>query len=696
MKRKLLIISLIFGLIIPILTGCSGSSGESRSNSYDSPEVSAYQDVFYTAWPSDLKATLQKEAGTVQSKKPYTVMMYMNGSDLESDGSGCASDDIQEMLDSDFDPDKVNVVIYCGGTKDWVSDTVDWSEESGDKATLPDETSAIYTIVKENGSNKLKTVNYDISESNGGKQLLMMDGGTLAGFIDYAKDQFPADKYSLVFWNHGSGSLIGYGYDELIDEEDARTSMNLLTIQNALNHAGTPLDFVGFDTCLMGNLETALAVKNVTGTLVASQELEPGDGWNYTWLKALSDNTSQDAHSIGKAIVDSFNSFYKENVSSTGSSLSVTDVSKIDGVLSSLSTLMNTCTGDLAAGGFNTVAQARDKTETFGSSDTKSDKYEYMTDIGDIAKELSALHPAEAQAVESALKQTVVYSKTTDYDSEKERKNVNGLSVYYPYAYDNDEEKARFNAMKTLGIGDGYINYINSFSDVFYGGNGNAQIVEQTQQVVNNAQLQEDATGDIYIQLTPQEIANAKAISFNVWQAVDEKGMEDYYFSYLTDYNVDIDQSGKINTEFGGVLPMLGDDYICLYEIESTDEQTIYSSPAKLNGEEVNLLVAIDDTNPDGKILGAQPVTDDKGVPSREVKELKKGDKLILEYYAEYLGDDPNKESEWYEGNEMTVGSKTKIKWVDVPEDEVFTYGYGLEDVYDNVYYTDMIDITFS
>lgn len=98
----------------------------------------------------------------------------------------------------DFDPDQVNVVIYAGGTTDWDNGAVDWADEG----TLPDGTSGIYTIVRDGGSNKLTTVNYDITASNGGTPLAMMDGGTLAGFIDYASRTVSGP--ATTRWNSGT------------------------------------------------------------------------------------------------------------------------------------------------------------------------------------------------------------------------------------------------------------------------------------------------------------------------------------------------------------------------------------------------------------------------------------------------------------------------------------------------------------
>ena len=52
------------------------------------------------------------------AKKPFTLMVYMCGTDLEEE-TAAASNDIIEMAASKFKGDKLNVVILTGGTKKW-------------------------------------------------------------------------------------------------------------------------------------------------------------------------------------------------------------------------------------------------------------------------------------------------------------------------------------------------------------------------------------------------------------------------------------------------------------------------------------------------------------------------------------------------------------------------------------------------
>ena len=52
------------------------------------------------------------------AKKPFTLMVYICGTDLEGEGAA-ASRDIMEMAASNFKGENLNLVILTGGTKKW-------------------------------------------------------------------------------------------------------------------------------------------------------------------------------------------------------------------------------------------------------------------------------------------------------------------------------------------------------------------------------------------------------------------------------------------------------------------------------------------------------------------------------------------------------------------------------------------------
>ena len=60
------------------------------------------------------------------------------------------------------------------------------------------------------------------------------------------------------------------------------------------------VDLIFSDTCLNGMVEVAEQLKDYATCIVGSEELEPGDGWEYhEWLSRMSDDPPADADAVG-------------------------------------------------------------------------------------------------------------------------------------------------------------------------------------------------------------------------------------------------------------------------------------------------------------------------------------------------------------------------------------------------------------
>ena len=211
-------------------------------------------------------------------KKDYSVFVYMVGSDLEA-SYGYATRDMQEMTDSGIDFSKTNLLVYAGGSRMWKSDIP--SNEGGDR------------VVAATGH----------TSDMGAPE-------TLEAFLDYAVTYYPADHYALIFWDHGGGSVYGYGNDAIYSEDSLLLKeMDAVLEASPFGKNGSAhLDWVGFDACLMSTAENAAVWSKYADYMVASEETEPGDGWCYSFMDVL--NQTNDAQVIGKAIVDAYKAFY--------------------------------------------------------------------------------------------------------------------------------------------------------------------------------------------------------------------------------------------------------------------------------------------------------------------------------------------------------------------------------------------------
>lgn len=148
---------------------------------------------------------------------------------------------------------------------------------------------------------------------------------TLRDFIHWAKRTYPARRHALILWNHGGGwrdatrsgddpVSIARGLDRLTREiafdETSGDVLENRQVREAL--ADFPrLDLLGADACLMGMLEAAYEWRDQAKVYVASQDLEPGDGWPYhRWLGSLSWFPGMSSEQLATTIVNQYGMAY--------------------------------------------------------------------------------------------------------------------------------------------------------------------------------------------------------------------------------------------------------------------------------------------------------------------------------------------------------------------------------------------------
>ena len=354
-----------------------------------------------------------------------TVMVYMCGTDLESN-HGMATSDLQEMMNAAIG-DQINVIVETGGCKLWKNQVVSAS------------TNQIYKV--ETGGVRL------VKDNIGSKAMVEPD--TLTEFIDFCQENYPADRNILILWDHGGGSISGYGYDEL---HKSAGSMDLAEISAALRSAGCTFDWIGFDACLMATLETALVCSEYADYLIASEETEPGTGWHYTgWLTDLSQNTSVDTVTLGKRLIDDFVSASTAASPSAQVTLSLVDLAEMEGTVPAAFNGFSTSTAEMIGGGdYASVSNARAGARQFAKSSRIN-----QIDLADFADRLGT---AEAAELSRALRGCVKYNKTTI-------PNAYGLSIYFPYET-TSAVKPAISTYNQVGMDEAYSRCISSFASL--------------------------------------------------------------------------------------------------------------------------------------------------------------------------------------------------------------------------------------
>lgn len=323
-----------------------------------------------------------------------TIMVYLCGSNLESN-SGAATKDIAEMLHAGYDMERLNVLVMAGGSQYWF-------------CGFPSDSGNIYLLNK----GRPKSVWRGEAQSMGKPE-------TLSFFINYAREHYPAKRYGLILWDHGGGPMGGI----CSDTQFSGDSLSMTELRTALDDASLsqqPLAFIGFDACLMASVETALTVAPFADYMIASQDAEPGDGWNYSFLKDIETLRNKE---IGKRIVDSY--IAQGGDSGTSRTLSCVELSRVEKLGNRISQYFGSLSDSLVMDGFSGFAQARSSAQSFGSSVTAEQNYD-LVDIRSLAKQYAQMDPLSYTRLNWALNSAVTYSRSTKED-------CCGLSIYYPY-----------------------------------------------------------------------------------------------------------------------------------------------------------------------------------------------------------------------------------------------------------------------
>ena len=417
--------------------GNSGSSGSSTN--YNGWFGKSNVGVLDESVDKAAKAKLTKIKG--DGKDTVTIMVYMCGTDLESRMS-MATADLNEMLQSQAG-NKVNIIVLTGGCKQWRNNVV---------------SSQVNQIYQIKGGQMVRL------ESNAGTNA-MTDPDYLTKFIQYCAKNFPANRNELILWDHGGGSISGYGYDE---KNRRAGSMDLAEIKTALKNSGVTFDFIGFDACLMATVENGLMLSEYADYMIASEESEPGVGWYYTnWLKKLEEDTSMPTLQIGKNICDDFVAACKKSAPRQSTTLSVVDLAELAATapeklsaFASDTSKMITATAkpkkDEQTANYKTVTAARTKTREFARGQGID-----QVDVIHLAKNLDTKYSnALAKSLLSAVKYNQASSDMT---------NSFGLSIYFPYQrMKNVDTIAK--VYDQIGMSDDYTKCIKQYAKVETGG----------------------------------------------------------------------------------------------------------------------------------------------------------------------------------------------------------------------------------
>jgi hypothetical protein len=224
------------------------------------------------------------------------------------------------------------------------------------------------------------------------------DPSTLRDFVRWATGRYPADRYALVLWSHGGGwapadidalarsqGVTGFSLREaneraatplgrvlfrstwmrllsrstpaeraICSDDGSGHSLDTVELGHVLaaiaRDLGRPIDVLGLDACLMSSLEVAFEVRPFVDVMVASEEVEPSDGWPYARvLRALVAKPDLTARDLGARIVAEYVGDYRERGYEGDVTLAALDLKRLGELVSRLDDLVGALFLDLPA-----------------------------------------------------------------------------------------------------------------------------------------------------------------------------------------------------------------------------------------------------------------------------------------------------------------------------------------------------------
>jgi hypothetical protein len=290
------------------------------------------------------------------------------------------------------------------------------------------------------------------------------DPGVYKDFIKWVNDEYPAKNYAIVLWNHGSGwrdkyikSFIktlktksadidaaiikgikaaskrkrrllfaspmiyrGFGSDDTSND-----FINMLELKSIVKYGndifGKKIDVLGFDACLMSMIEVAYQLRDNVEYMVASENVESGEGWPYDIILS---RFSKKPYMDPKRLTSFIPAAYMSVTSGRSLTMSGTEIKRSEKLAGLIDELSKAFLKNLASEKHN-ILTANEKT-------WKTREINYM-DLRGFADYLR--HHSRNQTIKNIAER--VYEETfhiqeIDLPDRDLRGIAGGLSIYFP------------------------------------------------------------------------------------------------------------------------------------------------------------------------------------------------------------------------------------------------------------------------
>ncbi len=327
----------------------------------------------------------------------------------------------------EFGPLNVNQMEKIGSTKD-MNIVLQWKRANCGTCGDPDWVGTRrYFVTKDSNENQVTSQ----IVQNMGTNIDMGDWRELRSFVLWGQQQYPADRYAVVIWNHGAGWRPTRAGERrpsvprsVSIDDSTNNEIQTWQVPGALS-AGQRLDMVIFDASLMQMMEVAYEMKDITDVIVGSEESPPGEGYVYDrFLADLAANPNMTAAQFGTSIVERTLEAYGRNNNLTQSAL---DTSRLATLASRISSFANTLEANIS-GSRDAMLFARRNAENYAYPDNK-DLWHYA----ELIKQNTASTSLKASATDV---QAAIDAATIAEEHGTINGNSHGISIYVPAPID--------------------------------------------------------------------------------------------------------------------------------------------------------------------------------------------------------------------------------------------------------------------
>ncbi|MDO4611961.1 MAG: clostripain-related cysteine peptidase [Candidatus Saccharibacteria bacterium] len=628
--------------------------------------------------------------GQDQNSGPVTrtFMIYMTGSDLESD-NGAATHELSGIDPKEVDLENINVIMIAGGSKRWRNNYIDADETS------------IYQLTS-SGFTKVKTQNL----------MNMGEPETLSSFLKYVTDNYKTKEYELVFWNHG-GALEGSEYDQLHGDDALSLQEITEALSNTTFNKDNPINTVIFSTCLNGTIENANVFKEHARYFVASEETS----WTSPTGSDFSFINDVELATKNEEIGDSFIKNYKEkmvnmrdmynaynvdyDIYSTYSHINLTKLDALNKAVDEFFADIN------VASNYSSIAKIRSNLLQYGVVESHPSTLRFDTvDLYNLVEQLKPFSPDKAQKVLDEFKNVVMYNYSTDADSR-------GLSIYFPFNGSNRSQEQFLSIYNEISSLKNYNKFIENFNATKLAGASNRLSFSK-----NHTQATTTSEGaDFELVLTDEQLANFTKANYMVWRDNHDgtfrpvyKGIEvalegNTLKAQIKDRQLvvnDAEATTDEMQEYGGGL-------LTLFEDEVTDSYIKYTTNVTLTDLDADTAIGIDLiaaslnlilNKETGEVSLGETTLISDGFASGTVVDLNEYDTIGFATSSYHIQNaDGSFNEDWsttsdgiITGWECEVGS-CDFTIEDFDSDQDYYCVFHIKDINNNVYYSNLIKL---